>query len=188
VRFVATRDSTIGGRLTVRWYIDGEQIGSRVYDDLGSRGIIPGGTSIVIGTITVQDVEEDDLAVGLGRSVIIAGGGLFTASVDPCENSLHDGRLNPYDAGALAIIYANSAQGYDIFAINPVTSEGEMVLRVTRAQVNDARDAALAPGGANTLIDSYNDITLWALNSGECQMNALNGDGSLYEFIFTCAV
>jgi hypothetical protein len=187
VRFEATRDTTLGGRLTVRWYLDGEQLGSKVFDDIASLGTIPLGTSVVIGTITVQDVDEDDLAVGLGRSTIVVGGGTFTATVDDCT-SLQDGRLNAYDAGALAIIYTNSGQGYDIYTIDPVTSDGDLVLQITRAEVNAARDAALAPGGANTLIDSYNDITLWALNSGECQMNALNGDGSLYEFIFNCAV
>jgi hypothetical protein len=191
VRFLAHNATTLSGTLTATYSVDGNEIGSVEYDDLDDLGLIAGGSNIVIGRFIVRDVDRSRLDVSLGQSdVTISGSGIFSAQTGSCGGvELFDGRLNPYDAATLAIIYANgSTQGYDIFAVNPTTSRGTLVIRATRAQVNAALADATASGGVNTLIAARGDISLWALTSGECQMNSFYADGSLSEFIFDCAL
>lgn len=190
VNFYPTRQTTMFGKVTAEYSVDGTVIGTEVYENLQGLGVIPGGTNVVIGRFRVLlDIDDADrFDVILIRELTISGGGVFSADAAPCGGlELYDGRLNPTDAAALAIIYPTSAGGYDIFAIDPATSRGELVIRATRRQVNAALAEATAPGGVNTLIDSFGDITLWALNSGECQLNSLYEDGSLNELIFQCA-
>jgi hypothetical protein len=191
VRFLAHGPTTLSGTLTATYSVDDNEIGSVEYDDLDDLGIIGAGSNIIIGSFIVQDVEREDFEVSLGRGdVTVSGSGIFFARTGSCGGvELFDGRLNPHDAAALAIIYANSnTQGYDIFAVNPTTSRGDLVIRATRAQVNAALADATASGGVNTLIAARGDISLWALTSGECQMNSFYADGSLSEFIFNCAL
>jgi hypothetical protein len=190
VRFLAHGPTTLSGTLTARYSVDDNEIGSVEYDDLDNLGVIAAGSNIIIGRFIIRDVDQDRLDVSLGQSdVTISGSGIFSARTGSCGGAeLFDGRLNPYDAATLAIIYANgNTQGYDIFAVNPTTSRGTLVIRATRTQVNAALADATASGGVNTLIAARGDISLWALTSGECQMNSFYADGSLSEFIFDCA-
>jgi hypothetical protein len=189
VVLITTRQTTVGGKLIAEYSVDGDVIGTVDFGDMTSLGIVPASITRLIGTFRVLlDGDADTFEVSLNRPNIV-GGGHFSAETELCGGAeLQDGRLNFSDAAALAVIYPTESEGYLIYTIDPVTSRGEPVLRVTRRQVNAALDDATAPGGAHTLIGSYNDITLWALNSGECQMNSLYADGSLSEFIFRCAV
>jgi hypothetical protein len=191
VRFLAHGPTTLSGTLRAHYFVDDNEIGSVEYDDLDDLGVIGAGSNIIIGRFIVRDVDPDDLDVNLGQSdVTVNGSGIFFARTGSCGGAeLFDGRLNPYDAAALAIIYSNgNTQGYDIFRVNPATSHGDLVIRATRAQVNAALADATAPGGANTLIAARGDISLWALTSGQCQMNSFYANGSLSEFIFDCVL
>jgi hypothetical protein len=62
-----------------------------------------------------------------------------------------------------------------VYGVNPGTGEGKLVIRATHDAVNAALNQA---SGA---------ISLWALTSGECQMNSFNLDRSLDKFVFDCA-
>lgn len=144
------------------------------------------GETINIGSYQINGPRP---SVSINDSAV-DGEGDFEARVVGCDAPedplIADGRLNADDLAAPAALYATD-DGYTVYAINPATGNGSRALSVTAVQVTDALTEATT-SGVNTLIGTAGSISLWALTSNECQLNAFAADGSLYEFIFACAV
>ncbi len=122
------------------------------------------------GTITVS--------ASCGLPAASGGGTLVVAAA--CPNLL-DGRINNdalLDCGAPVAIYTGSV---DIYSIDPATSRGYLVLRLT----DDDLAAAAAPA-ANTLLAQAADpftgqpISVYRLTTGELQVNAFYANGKPY--------
>lgn len=91
---------------------------------------------------------------------------------------LGDERLNPH-CGAPVAIYAGS---YDVYAINPATSEGDLVLQLSDEAIEAAGVPTTAPiilGTATNPFSGY-PITVYRLTTGELQLNTYYWDGKPY--------
>lgn len=98
-----------------------------------------------------------------------------------CPN---DGRLNRWHCEFAPIaVYP----GLEIYAVNPATSEGSLVLRVSDEQIA----AVGVPGGQNTLVaEGVNPFTgkpiaLYRLTTGEFQINTSYADGKPYIIVWS---
>jgi hypothetical protein len=183
VEFEADVDTVISGQIGIHYFDDDRSelvnvvIGTQTFDDEESRKV---------AEVKVNDMRDFRVTLNTDGT-IISGDGEYHKHVVGCSVFyINDGRLNINQLGSLAIIYKNSATGgYDLYAVNPETGEGKMVIRTTRDAVNQALGRAITDG-SNTLIQTSGAISLWALTSNECQMNSFNLDGSLDEFVFDC--
>jgi hypothetical protein len=115
---------------------------------------------------------------------LFAGAGSWQ-EVSMVTDCLNDGRLNLINQAMLAVIYRDGLGGYDIWRVDPATSNGTFDYNVTRAQV-DAALAAADAAGQPQVIASGATSTLYALGNGECQLNGPSALGEMQEFIFTC--
>lgn len=186
ITFRASEKTTLSGKLGVR-YEDAQTVG---FVDFHIEEItIRAGHEESIGAFNVLDMDSFKVFFNEDE-VTIDGAGDFRISKTDCSDTLptNDGRLNLDDPASLAVIYANAkTKGYDVYLIDPATGSGHLVIRANRAMVDDARAAATAPGGANTRIAGDAGVSLWALTSGECQLNAFYADGKPDVFIFACS-
>ncbi|MFW5748492.1 MAG: LysM peptidoglycan-binding domain-containing protein [Chloroflexota bacterium] len=97
---------------------------------------------------------------------------------------LLDGRINPAALAGPVAIYC-TAEGIMVWDIDPVTSRGDLVIVASPAAVREAlasaqrseRNTEIAAGGTQ-------GSALYALTSGELQVNSFEQNGTLYEFIF----
>jgi hypothetical protein len=106
---------------------------------------------------------------------------LFT--ITPCGPV----RLNANDVAAPAALFLPVEADGDmhVYAINPETSEGYLLFIVTPEQIASASAEAVSTN-VNVLIKEAANIALYALSSGECQINSFYPDGKPYVFIFPC--
>lgn len=185
VEFDADQDSVISGQIGIHYYDDEREVlvnvalGTQSFDDEERRSV---------AEIKVTDMRNFHVSLNTDGTIVSGDGDYHKRVVGCSVLYINDGRLNIDDLGSLAVIYKNSATGgYDVYAVNPDTGAGKLVIRATREAVNQALGQATQAGGANTLIQASGAISLWALTSNECQMNSFNLDGSLDEFVFDCA-
>ena len=185
VEFEAEEDSVITGPIGIYYFDDEREVTLQIA--LGTISI-PEDESRKVAEVKVTDMRDFRVSLNTVGS-IVSGEGKYHRHVVGCSVFyINDGRLNIDDLGTLAVIYKNSETGgYDLYAVNPETGEGRMVIRTTRDAVGQALRRATTPGGSNTLIQASGAISLWALTSNQCQMNSFNLDGSLDEFVFECA-
>ncbi|MBZ0303175.1 MAG: hypothetical protein K8J31_25735 [Anaerolineae bacterium] len=187
VFFEASEATTLDGKLSVGY----EQRGGGQYgfvDFWLDEEEIAAGETFRIGAFNISGIDSFRLFFKDGQ-IDVDGNGKFSTQVTDCTAAApaEDGRLNRDDAASLAVIYLNTQTGgYDVYLVNSATGSGDLVIRVTRAEVDAARAAATAPGGVNTLIEASGTASLWALTSGECQRNAFYPDGKPDVFIFAC--
>lgn len=89
-----------------------------------------------------------------------------------------DGRLNPH-CGAPVAIYPGS---YDIYAIDPATSNGDLVLRLGDEEIEAAGVPTAAPIVLDTVSNPFSGwpITVYRLTTGELQLNTYYADGKPY--------
>jgi predicted RecA/RadA family phage recombinase len=71
------------------------------------------------------------------------------------------------------------------YAINATTAQGYLAFTTTFEEMRAASQEAVS-SGAHVLIREQFNVALYALSSGECQVNGFYSDGNLYEFIFPC--
>ncbi len=188
ITFTADEDTEINGKIGTYWktrlasgWVDFEL--DPLFDDDDE---IDGGDTVDIGSYEVEGTRPK---VDINENEADADGDFDARIVDcdaPRQRALNDGRLNANAAASPAAIYPTD-DGYAIYAVDPATGNGARVLDVTNAQVGAALATATSTG-ANTQIAAFEGISLWALTSNECQMNAFAGDGALFEFVFGCAV
>lgn len=96
-----------------------------------------------------------------------------------------DGRLNT-DPLPPVVVWCRPA-GVEVFSVNYATSEGALAFRASPAAVEQGIVTAQTTG-ANTAIASGDGATLYALTSGELQVNKFEPSGNLYVFIFDAGV
>lgn len=120
------------------------------------------------------------ITVSASCSPPTAGGGSMSVAAPSCPN-LQDGRINndPWlDCGAPVAIYAGSV---DIYSIDPATSRGHLVLRLTDDDLTAAAELS-----ANTLLAQAANpftgqpISVYRLTTGELQVNTFYADGKPY--------
>jgi hypothetical protein len=148
--------------------------------------IIPPQTLVFITTpsgLTQAFMFEDGQFFALSFGSISASSGDMDTD---CLGAARDGRINRFDQQMLAAMYPDANGGYDIWAIDPATSEGSFDYNVSRAQVDAALAAADSSAQAQ-LIASGTSSTLYALGNGECQLNSPNAGGEMQSFVFACA-
>jgi hypothetical protein len=188
IRFTADESTELNGKVSTFYenalengFVDFEL--DPLFDDDEK---LSAGETVNIGSYEINGPRP---SVSINDSAVDSNGD-FEARVVGCDAPqdplIADGRLNADDLAAPAVIYATNS-GYTVYAINPVTGNGRLVLSVTTAQVTQALSEATTTG-TNANIATVDGISLWALSSNECQMNAFAANGSLYEFIFACAV
>jgi hypothetical protein len=123
---------------------------------------------------------------GDGSLGLVGGGEVnwrFADMDTDCLGAATDGRLNRFEQQMLAAIYSDGNGGYDVWAIDPATSEGRFDYNVTDAQVEAAIEAARSSGQAQ-LIASGQTSSLYALPNGDCQLNSTNAGGEVQSFVF----
>lgn len=128
----------------------------------------------------VAETAGSTIAVSASCGLPAASGGGALAAAPPCPNLL-DGRINNdsrLDCGAPVAIYTGSI---DVYSIDPATSHGYLVLRLT-----DDDLAAAGTPTANTLLAQAADpftgqpISVYRLTTGELQVNAFYANGKPY--------
>jgi LysM repeat protein len=92
-----------------------------------------------------------------------------------------DDRVNNGDLAAPVAIYCSSS-GIQVYRIDS-SARGTLVFAATFSQVNSSITTAQA-SGQNISVASGGNATLYVLGSNEFQVNAFDGTGKLYEFIF----
>ncbi len=182
VDFDADEDSVIAGQIGIHYFDDDRE--ELVNVTVGPLNVVEG-KRVKVAEVRVTDMRDFSVSLNTAGTILRD----YKKRVEGCSFIyINDGRLNIDRLGSLAVIYDNSETGgYDVYGVNPGSGEGRLVIRASRAVVNNALARALAPGGANTLIQASSGISLWALTSNECQLNSFNLDGSLDEFVFACA-
>lgn len=87
-----------------------------------------------------------------------------------------DGRINDADdCGAPVAIYC-TGDAIDIYAINPATAEGSLVIRASYSEI----ESIGVPKDANITLLRSGNIILARLTTGEFQVNAVYADGKPY--------
>ncbi len=100
------------------------------------------------------------------------------ASTDPIPLSHDgDGRLNP--GLTPIVVYCAPGGGVAVWRVNMATSQGQQVIFASLADIGTGL-AQVASSGANTLIASAGDVSLWALAHNELQAQTTDG----YRFAF----
>lgn len=95
-----------------------------------------------------------------------------------------DGDHYVTNSSALAKVYGTD-YGYTVWRWNPEYEQGAFTFAVSFDEVTTARDLAMSTGEP-VLVEAVGDIGMWALASGECQVNSPRADGQLDENIFPC--
>jgi hypothetical protein len=190
VFFRASQSTTLDGKVSVN-YTDAEGNNVQFIDFhiTDSDRVIRPGSDFLIGSFTVSGYETLRVTLDDDQLDVSGKGRLFTTQTD-CGIALpsNDGRLNLDDPASLSIVYTDtSTDGYAIYAVDPTTGKGILAIRASGEEVDAALSIATAPSGTNTLIAESGDTSLWALTSGECQMNSLYADGKPDVFVFDCA-
>jgi hypothetical protein len=108
-----------------------------------------------------------------------------TLNYELCDMPLKP--LNTDNAAAPAALYlfSESANLLHVYAIDPVTSSGNFAFSATSIEIAQVSARAVETG-ENLLIAENMNVSLYALSSGECQVNGYFPDGKLYEYIFEC--
>lgn len=101
------------------------------------------------------------------------------------DGEIHDGRINSRDLGTLTVIYPQEKQ-IDIYAVNPETSEGYMVIRFPLDQLPPYDTPPTEPLllGEATSPFTGKSIALYLLPSNEFVVASDNPDGSPYRFLW----
>jgi hypothetical protein len=103
----------------------------------------------------------------------------------PCEN-LFDGRLNDHqglDCAAPVAIYLNADLGtVDIYAVNPDTGEGTLVIRQSSAGTSQVDSNQLVESVINPFTGAT--ISLYWLTSNEWELRTTYSDGKWYDFVW----
>ena len=86
------------------------------------------------------------------------------------------------NAASLANIYRVD-DGFTIWRWNAVAKQGEFQFFVSYDEVDTALKLAKA-NNEHILLGASEDITFWALTSGQLQLNSVMIDGAAYEFVF----
>jgi hypothetical protein len=101
------------------------------------------------------------------------------------DGHIHDGRLNSGDLGTLTVVYPQETQ-IDVYAVNPETSEGWMVIRVLvddLPPLDQVRTEPLLLGEATSPFDGR-PVALYLLPSNEFVIAGENPDGTPYRFLW----
>jgi len=106
-----------------------------------------------------------------GPGNIVLGSLAVAATGEAC--SINDGRINPDSCAGPVALYC----GDDGLEVWDIDADGVGSLAFT---YNGSFDVP----AANTLLMSSGDIQLWILDSGEFQVNADQGEGKVYAFLF----
>lgn len=177
-----------------------------IQDGAAINGVIDGGAgadTLVFTHTGLSDTENGQLAaIAAANSptgfIILKGqlyvwtnmetiqAGTATAPTGPTNPGiLLVGRINPGDIMASAAIGCTAAGGVAVHDVNPVTTNGTFAFHATPEEIISAIQTAITTG-QNTLINqSPLGNTLWALTSGELQVNGFDiGEGILYVFTF----
>jgi len=147
--------------------------------------------------LTVVDSASAGGACGVGgrislgstaiTSVILAFSGAANTGIDNVNTTavgearacdVNDGRVNhapDKDCAAPVAIYC-TADGIDIYRVDPTTADGSLALRVTNADI----DTVGVPSDGNALVASEGNIVLSRLTTGEFQVNTAYWDGKPY--------
>jgi hypothetical protein len=123
---------------------------------------------------------EDGLFFAFSFGTITASSGDMDTE---CLGAATDGRINRFDQQMLAVIYTDGKGGYDIWAVDPATSEGTFDYHVSRAEV-DAGLAAAGTGWQTLGIGSTSSF--YAAADGQCVLNSPNAGGEMQTFVFAC--
>jgi len=85
-----------------------------------------------------------------------------------------DGRINPESCAGPVALYCDDT-GLEVWNIDPETGEGSLAFTI---------DGNFPMPVSNTLLKKVGDVELWHLTSGEFQVNADQGEGKIYAFVF----
>lgn len=184
--FRASESTMLEGKIGVSYTdLDGNNVRFIDFHIADPERVIQPGKDFQIGSFTTVEFEAIKVNIN-DDEVKISGKGRFAAVQTDCGATLpsDDGRLNSEDVASLAILYTDES-GYAVYAVNAATGAGRLAFRANRAAVEKALEEANS--GTNTLIAQAGDISLWALTSGECQMNSFYADGKSNEFVFDCS-
>lgn len=146
--------------------------------------IVPPQTLLLIATprgfFEVVNFENGEVfSFGFG-SIIGRSGDMNTE----CLGAATDGRINRFDQQMLAVIYADGNGGYDVWAVDPASSNGTFDYNVSRAEV----DAGLSAAGASwQVIGSGSTSSFYAAADGQCVLTSPNAGGEMQTFVFACA-
>lgn len=106
----------------------------------------------------------------------------------PCPN-VFDGRMNnspANDCAAPVALYMDDAGNLDLYGIDPSNGEGQLVVRVSRAELEQLDDLG---AGTVTVFEAAHPFTqsplqLSRLATGELQLNAHYADGKPYVIVW----
>ncbi|MEO0561177.1 MAG: hypothetical protein AAF125_03635 [Chloroflexota bacterium] len=162
------------------------------------------GSSVAIATLSPGETFDGDVenaapdgtsaefaitTENLSEGTDLAGAGFITATaIDRCQ-LFNDGRLNLLDAAAPVIVYPdeNSTEenpGYSFYGVGS-NGVGNEIFDLAVSTISPVVDRAKA-NGENLLVTSQSGVAVYALSSGNCQMNVFQPDGKLYEFEWVC--
>lgn len=110
---------------------------------------------------------------------------------EPEQNSITvfgDTRIFPSIGGAAAALSALYPEtgGYAMYDIDQNSGVGRLAFFVTTEEIISAL-AAAAESGASVLLAESTNTTMYALPSGECQINGFYPDGKPFSYSFDCA-
>lgn len=104
-----------------------------------------------------------------------------TAESEPVICQFDDGRVNDRDCDTSTVIY-QSENSIDIYAIDPNTSDGTLVLRVPIPNINEFTGTVLLHEIRHP--NTGDPIHLWLLDSGELQLSTTLFDGKPYTIVW----
>jgi hypothetical protein len=142
------------------------------------------GIASTVFTFLATEYSDYDFLIGVGADS--TGQVRVNWSCGPAaDGHIHDGRLNSGDLGTLAVVYPQETQ-IDVYAVNPETSEGWMVIRVLVDDLppfDQVRTEPLLLGEAASPFDGR-PVALYLLPSNEFLIAAENPDGTPYRFLW----
>lgn len=151
----------------------------------------PGGLKINQGIAPVTftyPINEDGIYDFIVQIVWGSNGRVrvnWSCGLQASAGEINDGRINITDLGTLTVVYPQETQ-IDVYAVNPETSEGWMVIRVLVDNLPDPEAILTEPlllDEATSPFDG-NPIALYLLPSGEFLIAAVNPDGTPYRFLW----
>ncbi|MBI1281085.1 MAG: hypothetical protein GC179_23365 [Anaerolineaceae bacterium] len=170
--------------------------GNLVYLDFNT---VAGNTNVTIYAIgdktkvNILETYNGLAAIVPAEDIAVAWGDASVTEVDSegaCTEVLGimDGRLNRRDLGAVSFIFPTQ-DGLNVVEFDRTAQHGLIEFKVTKADITAALEAAQKSGQNQQIGDKSGQLygsKLYALTSGECQLNANQPDGKLYTFIFKC--
>ncbi len=170
--------------------------GDIVYLDFNT---VAGNTNVIVYVlsdetkINILQTNNGIAAVAPAFDAAIAYGDASVTEVDSegaCTKVLGimDGRLNRRDLGAVSFIFP-SKDGLNVVEFDRTAQHGLIEFAVTKADIAAALETAKQTGQNKQIGNKSGALygsKLYALTSGECQLNAHQPDGKLYTFIFKC--